>query len=173
MFAPKARKTINISSAKKAAGQIPDVTEQSHNKRELQAADELNTLDRIVIDTMEVVRINWDFMAPEDFSATPFALAFVDEGLNGKHFREFCGVGEQLGKCMDNIVNEYHHAFNAAIQSFSAVVDTLTDSQNRVVDMRGDLQKCQELLECKRFDVLHLWVKAIQLKEMHRILETM
>ncbi|KAH9245147.1 hypothetical protein BASA81_017369 [Batrachochytrium salamandrivorans] len=35
-----------------------------------------------------------------------------------------------------------------------------------------NLEKSKEWLECKRFDLLHLWVKSIQFKEMSRILET-
>lgn len=38
--------------------------------------------------------------------------------------------------------------------------------------MRENLGKCKEWLECKRFDLLHLWVKSIQLVEMSRILES-
>jgi hypothetical protein len=66
-----------------------------------------------------------------------------------------------------------------SIQRFSSVVDTLSglssnsDSQKRVDNMRSTLIQCKKLLECKRFDLLHLWVKGIQIKEMSRILDIM
>ena len=37
--------------------------------------------------------------------------------------------------------------------------------------MRQNLHKSKDWLQCKRFDMLHLWIKSIQLKEMNRILE--
>ena len=39
--------------------------------------------------------------------------------------------------------------------------------------MKENLENCKEWLECKRFDILHLWIKSIQLKEMNRILDSM
>ena len=37
--------------------------------------------------------------------------------------------------------------------------------------MRETLEKSKEWLECKRFELLHLWVKSIQYKEMTRIMD--
>lgn len=64
-------------------------------------------------------------------------------------------------------------AFNNSIQRFSSVVDTISDSQNRVKDIIENLDMSKDTLECKRFDFLHLWVKSIQYKEMSRILDSM
>ena len=68
---------------------------------------------------------------------------------------------------------DYHQAFNSAVQRFSNVVDTISDSSKRVKEMKENLEKSKAWLECKRFDLLHLWIKNIQLKEMSSILDSM
>ncbi|KAI9362487.1 hypothetical protein DFJ73DRAFT_756768 [Zopfochytrium polystomum] len=47
------------------------------------------------------------------------------------------------------------------------------DSQEKVEDLKESLNDCKELLQCKRFDLLHLWIKSVQYKEMTRILDVM
>jgi exocyst complex component 4 len=81
-------------------------------------------------------------------------------------------------KAMDVVVNgiltsnqDYHLAFNTAIQKFSSVVDTIAESQKRVKEIKLLLESSKETLECKRFDFLHIWLKALQFKEMSRILD--
>ena len=68
---------------------------------------------------------------------------------------------------------DYHQAFNDSIQTFSAVVDNISDSRKKVQDVETNLKQSKELLQCKRFDLLHLWVKSTQYKEMKRILDIM
>ncbi|KAJ3283609.1 hypothetical protein HK104_010298, partial [Borealophlyctis nickersoniae] len=101
----------------------------------------------------------------------PHALSLLDESSLGRDYNAFCEVYEKLEKAMDLIVNDYHQAFNTAIQTFSSVVDNISDSQRRVKYMRENLDSSKDWLQCKRFDLLHLWVKSIQLKEMNRILD--
>lgn len=47
------------------------------------------------------------------------------------------------------------------------------DSQSRVGQMKSNLKKCKEELLQKRTDLLNLWYKSQQYKEMLSILETM
>ena len=77
----------------------------------------------------------------------------------------------ELESAMDLIVNDYHEAFNNAIHKFSIVVENISDSKTKTLDMKKSLDKCKDWLECKRFDLLHLWVKSLQNKEMMRILD--
>eukprot|EP00842_Homolaphlyctis_polyrhiza_P004042 jgi/Hompol1/4639/HPOL_001819-RA len=121
---------------------------------------------------MSAVRLNWDFMTASEFNPIPYALSLLDGSSMGRDFQAFCDVHDTLEKAMDLIVNDYHQAFNSAIQAFSSVVDTISESQRKVNEMRTSLEQSKGWLECKRFDLLHLWVKSIQFKEMSRILET-
>jgi exocyst complex component 4 len=47
------------------------------------------------------------------------------------------------------------------------------DSTNRVVQIKSNLKRCKEELLQKRNDLLNLWYKSQQYKEMLNILETM
>ncbi|KAI8925799.1 Sec8 exocyst complex component-specific domain-containing protein [Entophlyctis helioformis] len=129
-------------------------------------------LPAMVMDVMSVVRLNWDFMTGSEFNPIPYALSLLDSSSLGRDYQTFLQVHDSLETAMDLIVNEYHQSFNNAIQTFSTVVDTISDSRSKVEQMRDSLEKSKEWLECKRFDLLHLWVKSIQYKEMSRILET-
>ncbi|KAJ1334437.1 hypothetical protein BSLG_007592 [Batrachochytrium salamandrivorans] len=88
---------------------------------------------------------------PPLFNPIPYALSLLDGGSLGRDYELFCEVHDTLEKAMDLIVNE---------------------STRKAQEMRENLEKSKEWLECKRFDLLHLWVKSIQFKEMSRILET-
>ncbi|KAJ3217398.1 hypothetical protein HDU67_007981 [Dinochytrium kinnereticum] len=117
-------------------------------------SDEPNTLPKEVVDIMNVISNDWDFMTEEDFNPIPHALSLLDTSSLGLNYTKFGKIYEKLETAMDLIVNDYHQAFNTAIQTFSSVVENIS-----------------EWLQCKRFDLLHLWVKSIQYKEMNRILD--
>ncbi|KAJ8325200.1 hypothetical protein BDV3_007243 [Batrachochytrium dendrobatidis] len=134
--------------------------------------EEANSLPPLVTEVMSVVRLNWDFMTANEFNPIPYALSLLDGSSLGRDYESFCDIHDSLEKAMDLIVNDYHQAFNSAIQTFSSVVDTISESQKKVQEMRENLEKSKNWLECKRFDLLHLWVKSIQFKEMSRILES-
>ncbi|KAI8907206.1 Sec8 exocyst complex component-specific domain-containing protein [Gorgonomyces haynaldii] len=143
---------------KKETLPVPHSSHDAHSPGRMEP-DEPNSLPQTVTETMSI------------FSATPYALSMLDGGALSRNYKDFLAVHERLEHSMDVIVNDYHEAFNAAIQRFSSAVDTIADSKKKVEEMRGNLEKSKEWLECKRFDLLHLWVKSIQLKEMSRILD--
>ncbi|KAJ3189924.1 hypothetical protein HDU85_000210 [Gaertneriomyces sp. JEL0708] len=134
---------------------------------------EPNTLPKLVTETQNEISASWSFMTGVDFNPVPHALSLLDESSLGRDYGSFCDMYQKLEAAMDVIVEEYHDQFNTAIQTFSSVVENVTDSQSRVRDMRTRLESSREWLQCKRFDLLHLWVKSIQYKEMTRILDTL
>lgn len=90
---------------------------------------------------------------------------------------------------------DYYKGFNNSIGTFGGVLQyingekkriiygcmiqvlnfffSLVDSSSRVVQMKTNLKKCKEELLQKRTDLLNLWYKSQQYKEMLSILETM
>jgi exocyst complex component 4 len=89
----------------------------------------------------------------------------------GQDYRSFRNILEELENAMDIIVNDYHESFNTVVRTFSGVVENIADSKRKAMEMKQNLQKCKDWLECKRFDLLHLWVKSMQYREMTRILD--
>ncbi|KAI9334954.1 Sec8 exocyst complex component-specific domain-containing protein [Obelidium mucronatum] len=134
-------------------------------------ATENSTLPKEVTSVMDAVRVNWDFMSNTQFNPVPHALSLLDSS-HGLDIKKFYLMHEKLEQTMDVIVNDYHQAFNDSIQTFSAVVENISDSQKRVSDMKSELDWCKELLQSRKFDVFPLWVKSIQYKEMMHILDT-
>ncbi|KAI9101019.1 Sec8 exocyst complex component-specific domain-containing protein [Phlyctochytrium arcticum] len=132
---------------------------------------EPNTLPKLVIDVQNEISSGWDFMTSPDFNPVPHALSLLDESSLGRDYRAFCEAYGKLEGAMDLIVNDYHQAFNTSIQTFSNVVENITDSQRRVRETRANLENSKDWLQCKRFDLLHLWLKSIQYKEINRILD--
>ncbi|KAJ3011813.1 hypothetical protein HKX48_006633 [Thoreauomyces humboldtii] len=139
--------------------------------REYPESSEANTLPKTVTDVQAEINISWDFMTSAEFNPVPHALSLLDESSLGRDFVKFCETYSKLEKAMDVIVNDYHQAFNTSIQTFSSVVENITDSQRRVHDSRKKLEDSKEWLQCKRFDLMHLWLKSIQYKEIARILD--
>jgi hypothetical protein len=56
---------------------------------------------------------------------------------------------------------------------FNILTLTILDSQERVRDMKAQLKVCKESLMTKRSDLLQLWFRSQQYKEMIRILDQM
>nr|KAJ3422215.1 hypothetical protein HK105_000713 [Polyrhizophydium stewartii] len=174
MFAGRQRaagKRDTVSSRPQPAAGLPGAEGNSRHGGQAEAED-ASTLPPLVSEVMSAVRLNWDFMTTSEFNPIPYALSLLDGSSLGRDYQAFCEIHDTLERAMDLIVNDYHQAFNNAIQTFSTVVDTISESKHKMLAMREDLEKCKGWLECKRFDLLHLWVKSIQFKEMSRILET-
>ena len=107
MFAGRNRDAAKKPESKKPGTYSAGYSDPSAHKQAIATADEEpNTLPAFVIDTMNIVRLTWDFMMPKDFNPTPYALSLVDGGgSSGKNFKEFCNVHDSLEDSMDLIVN--------------------------------------------------------------------
>ncbi|KAJ2992926.1 hypothetical protein HDV02_002743 [Globomyces sp. JEL0801] len=173
MFAGRQRQNIKKESKSPIAAAFPQIEGNSNSNRAstIVETDDASSFPSSVTDIMSVVRLNWDFMTTTEFNPIPYALSLLDGSSLGSDFEGFCKVYQGVEVAMDQIVNDYHQAFNNVIQKFSSVVDIISDSQIRVGGISTDLEHTKEWLECKRFDLIHLWVKAVQHKEMSRILD--
>ncbi|KAI8818997.1 Sec8 exocyst complex component-specific domain-containing protein [Fimicolochytrium jonesii] len=145
--------------------------QESVEHRDFGDGPEPNTLPKVVNEVQSEINISWDFMTSSEFNPVPHALSLLDESSLGRDYVAFCAIYDKLEMAMDVVVNDYHQAFNTAIQTFSNVVENITDSQRRVRDSRKRLENSKEWLQCKRFDLLHLWLKSLQYKEIARILD--
>ena len=56
---------------------------------------------------------------------------------------------------------------------FPILNNIMLDSQERVREMKAQLKSCKEILISKRSDLLQLWFRSQQYKEMIRILDQM
>ncbi|KAI7867284.1 Sec8 exocyst complex component-specific domain-containing protein [Spinellus fusiger] len=94
----------------------------------------------------------------------------------GKDYGAFQRVLRNLDAALKSLSHilliDYYQGFNNAIGTFGGVLQHIHDSQSRTAQMKISLKKCkQELLE-KRTDLLNMWHKSQQHKEMLIFLET-
>ncbi|CDS07546.1 hypothetical protein LRAMOSA01495 [Lichtheimia ramosa] len=116
----------------------------------------------------------WDFMLKEDFDPVTLALALMDDSSVGKKkdYQTFRRMLRDLDVALESIVDEYYKGFNNSIGTFGGVLQHINDSQERVAEMKENLRRCKaELLE-KRTDLLNMWNKSEQHKEMLNLLES-
>ncbi|KAI9249990.1 Sec8 exocyst complex component-specific domain-containing protein [Sporodiniella umbellata] len=118
---------------------------------------------------------HWSFMLQDNFDPVSFSLKLMDDSSIGrnKDYPSFQNVLHDLDEALKTIVNDYYKGFNNSIGTFGGVLQYINDSSSRVVQMKSNLKKCKEDLLEKRNDLLNLWYKSQQYKEMLRILEVM
>ncbi|TPX38723.1 hypothetical protein SeMB42_g06582 [Synchytrium endobioticum] len=171
MFSKKSKATTTSSvSASNAAR--PTASGKDLAKKIDWVFDEPSTLPAPVLKCLEDIKEKWFDLTSDDYNPVPIALRLQEPSTLGRDYKAFLDMYDKLETAMDTIIDEYHQAFNTSIHTFSSVVDAISDSQTRTRLLRENLDRCKGLLECKRFDLLHLWVKSIQYKEMMRILDT-
>ncbi|GBB95205.1 hypothetical protein RclHR1_00250003 [Rhizophagus clarus] len=120
---------------------------------------------------MQQIKEKWDFMMNEDFNPVPLALELLDGSSLGKDYGVFRQMNSNLNKALQYIVDDYYQGFNSSIGTFGGVIHNIGDSQERVREMKAQLKVCKESLLSKRSDLLQLWFRSQQYKEMIRILD--
>ncbi|KAJ3335656.1 hypothetical protein HDU93_004770 [Gonapodya sp. JEL0774] len=113
----------------------------------------------------------WDFMTDQDFNSVLTALSLLDNSSLGRDYDSFNSMLQRLEKAMDILVNEHFQAFNTSVHTFSGVVDNVVESQKRIDDMKVHMEQCRHLLQCKRNDLLDLWTREVQYKDMLQIID--
>ncbi|KAI9476110.1 MAG: Sec8 exocyst complex component-specific domain-containing protein [Benjaminiella poitrasii] len=115
----------------------------------------------------------WQFMLEDEFDPVTLTLKLLDDSSVGKKkdYKAFQRVLYNLDMALKTIVNDYYKGFNNSIGTFGGVLQYINDSSSRVVQMKANLKKCKEELLLKRNDLLNLWYKSQQYKEMLSILE--
>ncbi|KAI8991536.1 Sec8 exocyst complex component-specific domain-containing protein [Mycotypha africana] len=113
-------------------------------------------------------------MLEDDFDPVSLTLKLMDDSSVGKKkdYKAFQRILYNLDMALKTIVNDYYRGFNNSIGTFGGVLQYINDSSNRVVHIKNNLKRCKEDLLLKRNDLLNLWYKSQQYKEMLSILET-
>ncbi|CAO3591713.1 unnamed protein product [Absidia cylindrospora] len=89
----------------------------------------------------------------------------------GRDYDTFQRIYYDLDDALHVIVEDYYMGFNDSIGTFGGVLQHINDSRNRVTQMKANLKRCKaELLE-KHTDLLNMWSKTQQHKEMLNLLE--
>ncbi|CAG8438987.1 8342_t:CDS:10 [Ambispora gerdemannii] len=142
---------------------------------------------------MQQINQQWEFMMSDDL-----ALSLLDASSLGRghDIAEFSRTMDSLNRALQYIVNgkqllyifhfdwmipntlnyhifsDYYQGFNSSIGTFGGVMQNIGDSQDRVREIKSQLKECKQALLSKRADLLQLWFRSQQYKEMLRILDS-
>lgn len=120
----------------------------------------------------EIEARRWAFMTQDSFNPVTMALQLLDSTANSPDLNAFLELMQRLENGMDTIINDNYQQFNNAVETFGRVTDTISDSQSHIRQLKENLSRCKDLLLVKRTDLMELWVKSVQYKEMLRMLDT-
>ncbi|KAG9307493.1 hypothetical protein G9A89_017323 [Geosiphon pyriformis] len=123
---------------------------------------------------VQQINRQWEFMMSEEFNPVQLALQLLDDSSLGRghHLADFQNTMASLDRALQYIVNEYYQGFNSSIGTFGGVMQNIGASQDCVREIKGQLRECKQALQSKRGDLLQLWCRSQQYKEMLRILDS-
>ncbi|KAF9162155.1 hypothetical protein BGX20_001841, partial [Mortierella sp. AD010] len=74
-------------------------------------------------------------------------------------------------RALKDVVDGSYQGFNASIGTYGGVIDSISDSQSRVKELRMDLKNSKESLRMRQADLVQLYNKSQQYKDMIEMLD--
>ncbi|KAF9365772.1 hypothetical protein BGX34_008376 [Mortierella sp. NVP85] len=123
------------------------------------------------IDIRDLLNDEWEFMTKPDFNPVPLALELMDRSSLGKDYDMFCMILRNIERALKDVVHGSYQGFNASIGTYGGVIDSISDSQSRVKELRMDLKNSKESLRLRHADLVQLYNKSLQYKDMIEMLD--
>ncbi|ORZ27396.1 Sec8 exocyst complex component-specific domain-domain-containing protein [Lobosporangium transversale] len=128
-------------------------------------------IDPSTIDIRDLLNDEWEFMTKPDFNPVPLALELMDGSSLGKDYDMFMLILRNIERALKDVVNGSYQGFNASIGTYGGVIDSISDSQSRVKELRMDLKNSKESLRLRHADLVQLYNKSQQYKDMIEMLD--
>ncbi|KAF9973897.1 hypothetical protein BGZ73_002825 [Actinomortierella ambigua] len=113
----------------------------------------------------------WMFMTKPDFNPVPLALQLLDNSSLGKDYGQFEAMLRNIESALADVVEDSYQGFNTSIGTYGGVIDSISDSQSRVKELRMDLKNSKESLRLRHADLVQLYNKSQQYKDMIEMLD--
>ncbi|KAG0229525.1 hypothetical protein BGW42_001553 [Actinomortierella wolfii] len=123
------------------------------------------------IDIKDLLNDEWMFMTKPDFNPVPLALQLLDDSSLGKDYGQFEAMLRNIEDALADVVEDSYQGFNTSIGTYGGVIDSISDSQSRVKELRMDLKNSKESLRLRHADLVQLYNKSQQYKDMIEILD--
>ncbi|KAF8951793.1 hypothetical protein BGZ46_003796 [Entomortierella lignicola] len=127
--------------------------------------------DPTAIDIRDLLNDEWEFMTKPDFNPVPLALELMDGSSLGKDYEMFSLILQNIERALKDVVDGSYQGFNASIGTYGGVIDSIADSQSRVKELRMDLKNSKESLRLRQADLVQLYNKSEQYKDMIEMLD--
>ncbi|KAF9949491.1 hypothetical protein BGZ65_007305, partial [Modicella reniformis] len=128
-------------------------------------------LDPSSIDIRDLLNDEWEFMTKPDFNPVPLALELMDRSSLGRDYDMFSMILRNIERALKDVVDGSYQGFNASIGTYGGVIDSISDSQSRVKELRMDLKNSKESLRLRHADLVQLYNKSLQYKDMIEMLD--
>ncbi|KAF9113400.1 hypothetical protein BGX27_001630 [Mortierella sp. AM989] len=123
------------------------------------------------ISLLDLLNDEWEFMTKTDFNPVPLALELMDGSSLGKDYEVFSHFLQNIERALKDVVDGSYQGFNASIGTYGGVIDSISDSQSRVKELRMDLKNSKESLRLRQADLVQLYNKSQQYKDMIEMLD--
>ncbi|KAG0333567.1 hypothetical protein BG000_009064 [Podila horticola] len=123
------------------------------------------------IDIRDLLNDEWEFMTKPDFNPVSLALELMDGSSLGRDYEMFTLILRNIERALKDVVDGSYQGFNASIGTYGGVIDSIADSQSRVKELRMDLKNSKESLRLRHADLVQLYNKSQQYKDMIEMLD--
>ncbi|KAF9389688.1 hypothetical protein CPC16_005638 [Podila verticillata] len=123
------------------------------------------------IDIRDLLNEEWEFMTKPDFNPVSLALELMDGSSLGRDYEMFTLILRNIERALKDVVDGSYQGFNASIGTYGGVIDSIADSQSRVKELRMDLKNSKESLRLRHADLVQLYNKSQQYKDMIEMLD--
>ncbi|KAF9388690.1 hypothetical protein CPB97_000635 [Podila verticillata] len=123
------------------------------------------------IDIRDLLNEEWEFMTKPDFNPVSLALELMDGSSLGRDYEMFTLILRNIERALKDVVDGSYQGFNASIGTYGGVIDSIVDSQSRVKELRMDLKNSKESLRLRHADLVQLYNKSQQYKDMIEMLD--
>ncbi|KAF9577867.1 hypothetical protein BGW38_006655, partial [Lunasporangiospora selenospora] len=110
-------------------------------------------------------------MTKPDFNPVPLALELMDASSLGRDYEMFTKILRDIERALKGVVEGSYQGFNASIGTYGGVIDSISDSQSRVKELRMDLKNSKESLRLRHADLVQMYNKSQQYKDMIDMLD--
>ncbi|XP_065408932.1 exocyst complex component 4 isoform X1 [Chrysemys picta bellii] len=83
-------------------------------------------------------------------------------------------LGEAYEKCdrdLDELIVQHYTELTTAIRTYQSITERITNSRNKIKQVKENLLSCKMLLHCKRDELRKLWIEGIEHKHVLNLLD--
>ncbi|KAB0375555.1 hypothetical protein FD755_012198 [Muntiacus reevesi] len=78
---------------------------------------------------------------------------------------------ERCDRDLDELIVRHYTELTTAIRTYQSITERITNSRNKIKQVKENLLSCKMLLHCKRDELRKLWIEGIEHKHVLNLLD--
>ncbi|XP_059581731.1 exocyst complex component 4 isoform X2 [Alligator mississippiensis] len=78
---------------------------------------------------------------------------------------------EKCDRDLDDLIVQHYTELTTAIRTYQSITERITNSRNKIKQVKENLLSCKMLLHCKRDELRKLWIEGIEHKHVLNLLD--